>query len=226
MSFLRIAALASGALSVAFVACQSFSVDDGSGGSGADAGSARDGEAPPDGDVIGKPPLDGDAGAADAADAALANLLSNGDFELGCAGWVTPGDGTLTETELPELVHGGKKACVVCVGDPTGVIARVGLAVAPPAEFLADVWFRTVPDSAPPTVASLAINVEQTDYVNLQIGPGTSAPAFNDVWQRVSALIDVDPAKVVDGGTLEVILSTRDKQRCFVIDDARLYRVK
>ncbi len=167
---------------------------------------------------------DGDA-ASDAADgdadsgADAPNLFTNGDFELGCAGWEAE-QGTLADETT--TVHSGSRACRVCTATGGAVVVRQQLEVAVAAgeTFFAEAYVRAVPGDAgvtsAPTQASIAT---YESGVAVEASPSTG-PALDGTWRPLSAVLRTTrPAT-----TLVVRFQTTSGGGCLLVDDARLTR--
>lgn len=163
-----------------------------------------------------------DGGGADAG-AGVENLLSNGDFELGCAGWGA-NRADLSPITAPSLVHGGKGACLVCATGTKSELFRALPTPAPSgAQFVASVWLREAPDAAAPPMLTTHLNITTEPGTGLQEGTSTLTPHVDGEWRMASALIDVS---VSDGGGLVLYVTGTDPGNCYIIDDALLYRKK
>ncbi len=180
---------------------------------GTDAG-LGDGAAPGDSGGAGL-----DAGA-DAVD-----LLANGDFELGCAAW--GGDNAvLTPNTDPALVHGGTGSCLVCTTGDAGVqnelFASAVVAAPPGARFYGGAWLRSAPTTAPPALTA-HLDVADTTGAGLEQGLVTPAAPLVAEWHKATALVDVTAS---DGGRVNVYFVGMESGRCYLVDDAWLYRIK
>lgn len=215
-------ALASALALVAASACSTFSSGDneapidggGTDGGGSDGGGSDGGDS--DGDS-----RDGSPGDA-RADTGSVNLLSNGDFDIGCGGWTSAG--ASFERVTPGRGNAGA-ACRVCgSGAPTFIIEQlVRVAVAAGDQYNGEAWLRTDPDGAAPPALSAEIDLYNGNGPIVQQGAQSAGPGLNATWQQTSALIAVH----VDGGTdLQLIFLAAASTGCFLIDDAVLYRAK
>ena len=125
------------------VACSAFSAAGDEPPGAAEAGSEAGSEAglvdgaPPDGAEVGS-----DGGTTDAAPA---NLLTNGDFEQGCAGWTPNGNAYLEAVTDVAFVRSGASSCMVCSKLSLGAYeARTAVLVDAPkgAVFSGGAWIR------------------------------------------------------------------------------------
>ena len=181
-------------------------------------------------------PVDGDAGADSAADGSedgakdaaddAPNLLTNGDFELGCGGWSTNSTaGDLTESTNPPP-HGGAKSCLVCgkgdAGTTYPIYKNVTVDAPQGAQFYAEAYARTAPDASAPQSFGIRLDVYAQDGGIAQMGAVT-VPPIDGTWSRASTTIDVTAA----GGVLvRLTLRASPLDSCFLVDDARLVRTK
>jgi hypothetical protein len=215
-------ALASAQALVAASACSTFSSGENEApidGGGTDGGGTDGGAS--DGDSRDGSPGDGSPGDA-RADAGFVNLLSNGDFEIGCGGWTSAG--ASFERVTPGRGDAGA-ACRVCAsGGPTFIIEQlVRVGVAAGEQYNGEAWLRTDPDGAPPPPLYAEIDLYNGKGPIVQQGAQSAGPGLNATWQQTSALIAVS----VDGGTdLQLVFLAATSQGCFLIDDAVLYRAK
>ena len=205
----------------ATVACSAFSGADKEPPSAAEAGSDAglvDVTTPPDGAQVGS-----DAGATDAAPV---NLLINGDFEQGCAGWTTNGDAELQAITDIAFVRGGKQSCSVCFKRLiAGYEARNAVLVDAPkgAVFSGGAWVRRTFSNVAPSKVNARLDVLSAAGASQQGGSSSSSPPLTTMWQRVDALTQVTGP---DGGQLMLIFAGAESGTCFLIDDAWLYREK
>jgi hypothetical protein len=192
------------------VACSSFSSsDDPPGGADGAADVERESTA-------------ADADRADAPSAVDAgNLLANGDFELGCGGWLAKSASLAEDTEF----HSGSRSCRVC-GTASGSVFElyqlVTRSIAPGQRYVADAYVRA-PTGDAGTSSSLTATLRIIDPSGAAavLQKSTSnGPTPSASWQRISTLIDVN----VDGGAkIELAFDTTLSEGCFLIDDARLF---
>ncbi len=203
MGGLRVLVVVAAASLGAMVACSSFS----SSTEATDAGGAADAAAP------------GTDAGTDAE-----NLLLNGDFESsGCAGW---GGNNAVLTASADPVHGGRSSCVVCTTGGAGVKNELFTSVlvdAPQkARFYGGAWLRTTPSRAP-LLLGAHLDVTDSTGAGLQQGPETPAGPLLEEWHKAEALVEIT---ATDGGGINLYFTGMESGKCFVIDDAWLYRTK
>ena len=148
------------------------------------------------------------------SDASAVNLLVNGDFELGCAGW-SQSNATLQD-QSPG--RDGGSACKVCAKS-AGVDAFVFQRIMPAVTgrtYVGEAFVSAAFDAGPSTVRSCDLVVESAGPVEVKRANGTAAPLTNE-WQRVSVLLKDD----VDAG-VDLLLQVVGTG-CFLVDDARVY---
>lgn len=180
-------------------ACSSYS----SSGGTPDAG-ATDGATPP---------ADGgdDAGAAP-------NLLVNGGFEQGCAGWAANGFATTTADGTARTGAGSCRLCYVGdggFGTNANLFQPVMHALPATSRPLATFWVRTPPGTSPSTNVYARVTIELQDGgVSLCDSAGHFAPG--ETWQR----IDATCTQALDGVGIDVDLVT--DTACVLVDDASL----
>jgi hypothetical protein len=160
-------------------------------------------------------PSDAGSDPSSSTDGGRTNLLTNGDFNIGCAGW-TAANGTLT----PEAVgRSGLTSCRVCANADVNFAMYsplIRVPVVAGATYVAEVYLRAAPGKAAATFLTVAVDLSPS-----QPGPVTSGPELDETWKSISAVI------VLDGGSGTGELSLRVLSlsigTCFLIDDATLY---
>jgi hypothetical protein len=154
---------------------------------------------------------------ASVADAASGNLLTNGDFELGCAGWF----GFESRTEDSNQGRNGGKACMVC-GDPTvdgfGIEARVPIdKLTVGKTYVGEVWVRAAPSDASAAPDPRAVFYLNDKEMATYIESKESAPVTADsTWKRLSVVITVRPGTT----DLELDVLLHERATCILVDDA------
>ena len=148
------------------------------------------------------------------------NLLSNGDFELGCAGW-TGNQAMLIDDST---THSGTRSCRVC---PTAavsfdIVQYAKTPLTPGERYFVEAYLHAAPSDAATPKSPIGVTLRIFDRNNVALQSAVSnGPTPAESWQRISELIDVS----ADGGTqMQVAFESADVGRCFLIDDARLYR--
>jgi hypothetical protein len=161
------------------------------------------------------------------ADAGPPNVLSNGDFELGCSdGW--KGLDPFTTGTLDTTAHSGSASCRVCStafdGGGATFYADFGQSaehpVAPGETYEAELWARTAPSSAAPDSFSAALAVRDADGGALEeTNSGAQIPT--DAWAHVGFSHKTTAA----GETLSFIITMQRNSgttTCLLLDDARI----
>jgi hypothetical protein len=182
-------ALLAGALPVVLAACI-LDADGFSGGvpPGADSGPAPPGEGGSGGpDSTGSTNPDAGNGGLDGGSEAggIANILVNGDFELGCAGW-SAGFGSIVEASV---AHSGTRSCKFCMGtNYRASLTRQGPTNAVVGKtYYAEVWMQGAE-----TVTQLETWGYNGSSVNLYIGNDegeeTPGPKSAADWVRATGL--------------------------------------
>jgi hypothetical protein len=145
-----------------------------------------------------------------------ANLLSNGDFELGCADW-TAGNAVLS---TDETAHSGDASCRVCgTMDASTNLHQLALVSAPVgARFVGEAWFRAAPDAAAPTAMDAYVMV--VEGLRDDTGPFTGPSVPTATWTKIAAEVTVS----LDAGTGVVLHVITPGPGCYLIDDAVLRR--
>lgn len=217
MSLQRAIAMFGGTAALALLACSAFSSSDDPGPAGAESGAP---DSPDDGQ-----PRDAATTDAPNADAAVKNLLLNGNFEAaaGCGGWTSNNANFFEEKTVPP--HGGTKSCLVCGLTPDVYfdISQVVTPFVPGETYLGDAFVRAPAagaDAAAATVIRDGFIVQNAaGSVNLDTqfsgGPALSAAE----WRPIGAIIRAD----VDGGA-RLIFLVQGANGCFLLDDARVYQ--
>lgn len=197
---------------------------------GGDGSPGADGSTPPRGDASDDASDDATDRATDAnnlpdVSPAGPNLLTNGDFELGCAGW-TVSDGTLTESSL---ARGGAKSCVYCSEEQfyTDVENVRRIDIVEGERYFAEVWLRTEGPTAlsnPPEL--LIYTFETVGGQGNQIGAATGGPPFvSGDWVRLTALLTADRDAKGIAFQLRYTDEPANVGKCVHIDDATMYRL-
>lgn len=147
------------------------------------------------------------------------NLLQNGDFELGCAGWDSVSGAIVTEdTES----RSGLRSCRVCTASPFGVglAQRFVAPVSPGERFAGEIWLRDAPDAA--AVDGVSVTLEISDVNGAFVTRSSANPLPpSSAWARTTTLLTVP-----DGGAkLTFDIELEGASRCALIDDARMTRL-
>ncbi len=159
---------------------------------------------------------------AEVSDAAGANLLDDGTFDLGCARWQDYSS-VLTDEASG---HSASKACQVCrLSDAYFFVAQsVYGAFAKGQKYQAKAWIRSA--AAKPVAGPVGFVLEGTDtkdvvveYVKGATQPVTSA------WTEVQAILEVKTGAAIQLH-LRVGASFASGSECFVVDDATLVRIE
>lgn len=177
------------------------------------------------------PPPPGQDAALDAGDDALGeNVVSNGDFEVGCAGFSQI---NATVTEITSSPHGGTRACKVCVA-PTGgdaatipfyFGATVPIAVHPGETWAAEMWLRA-PGAPSTTLTGYQVYIKTRDATNATIETkGADGPVLNGTWVHAGLALDVTKEAGAVGLAVQGNVPPNLVQ-CIVVDDFSLYRTK
>jgi hypothetical protein len=160
------------------------------------------------------------------ADAGAPNLLTNGDFELGCAGW-TPSFGTVSESSV---AHTGAGSCEFCMGTNWEAFfdQTVTMPVGANETYFAAIWSRG---------ASSPLALEDAGLVGEELlletqGPDESTASNMLVpadWARVTSILKT----TVDAGSITVEFRLQQQGNpaetggviCVLLDDAVVQRV-
>jgi hypothetical protein len=145
-----------------------------------------------------------------------ANLLTNGDFESGCASW-TGANATLTEEAIGKSDQSSCRVCAQANVAFSIYASPIRVPVLPGAKYVAKVHLRAAPGRAAPTILTLGV-----DLSPMQVGPLTSGPELDETWKPVSALIILEAGS--ESGELSLRVQSLSIDTCFLIDDAVLYR--
>ncbi len=151
----------------------------------------------------------------DGSSSTQANLLTNGDFELGCSGWQSS---FVAVTEETTDVHGGTRACRFCASRDSGsALINHGIdhVVVAGQHYVAEAWVKAA------GVPSLDIGLEiRKDGAVVSKGVDTTTQ-LSDKWQRASALVVAS----ADGDRVRMQIQFPEVQAgmCFLIDDVRLF---
>jgi hypothetical protein len=121
----------------------------------------------------------------DASSGPRPNLLVNGDFELGCAGWDV-GFGFLSEASV---AHGGTRSCKFCMDTNfEALMTRSATVAAHKGDtYLAEVWFQ----AAQPTTTMKSEGYSGSSVAVSAAGQDanpTDGPPIDGTWQRASTL--------------------------------------
>lgn len=228
MRLLRPVAAAVFALSMAAVACVDLSyLSDGGDltDAGDDAGNTTD--LPEVGPGASQDGSDSSV-ASDAgdADSASPNLLTNGDFELGCAGWET----AFAQVKADMTARSGAGSCKVCMNDNWEAFFEqtVKMAVAADETYFAELW--TQGASSPAELDDAGFQGEElwvsSENAGLSKGPWGHVGAS---WQRVTSLVKTTAAS--DSVTITYRLQQVQPAKqsggvvCVLVDDASLRRM-
>jgi hypothetical protein len=150
------------------------------------------------------------------AGAPLVNLLSNGDFALGCAGWQTTRG---TSTSSPNG-RNGSSACEICGGPFLDFLQELTFTTAPNQEYYGEIWVRTPADAGPPL--DLALINEFSNGGN-EPPATTTGPTTDTSWTKVTALLTTH----ADGVGVTFDMGIDDSAtHCLLLDDAVVARLK
>ncbi|HEY8077710.1 MAG TPA: hypothetical protein VIF62_26470 [Labilithrix sp.] len=151
-----------------------------------------------------------DAGGDDAG--AATNLLTNGDFELGCAGW----PGYLATATDSAIAHGGTRACQMCLdqGSPFGLVYQV-VKFSPGDKLAGEAWFHADADASAASV-EVHFNVFDADGGFVSESPPNVFTA-TATWTRASTLFMVPAAAAQISFTANV---SGGAGLCAIVDDA------
>ena len=152
------------------------------------------------------------------------NLLINGDFELGCAGW-TPSFGFVAEATV---AHGGARSCKFCMDTnfEATLTRSTKLAGKKGQTYIAEIWYQA---------ASSVQSLEAAGYVGSSlalsgvqdVGAPTPGPPLDGSWQRTTTLMSLDNS---DSAQIELELHLQQTGNpaaqgnviCVFVDDATL----
>lgn len=171
------------------------------------------------GDPVGGSTDDAGAGGDAGTDAGGSNLLLNGDFEMGCAGWSTD-YATLT---VVASARTGKTACMLC-SDHAGyqITQKIeGSALQGGKKYLAEAWARRAPaDGGATGIGHVEVTPIDVDGNSMGSIPGGDV-SMTDEWQRLTAIITYDPA----AKSVDVQIGSKDPGTCIVVDDASFHAI-
>lgn len=198
-------------------ACTSFTGDGGgpsiSPEGAVDVGPAADASTPEATEADSLPPE---------SDAAVVNLLTNGDFEVGCSNWTPSPSTTLSASPV---AHTGSGACLMC-GTTPGWYAdqRVPSDVPLGGQLRAALYLRRDPADA-----SIAPSTDLAIFTFGSAGPVERGDSYgpavtDDAWHLVQDVRDV-----TDNGDAAIVsVSLRlvgvEANTCLLVDDAVLFR--
>jgi hypothetical protein len=190
------------------VACDRFSSDADVGTAGADASADADAGSGP---IEGGGPVD-----AQRADAG-ANLLQNGDFELGCGVWLAE------RASVFEIDGMSGRGCLVC-GDRDATVWGIsqGVRALPDAKYVAHAWFAAPASAAQATAKAVEVELEETSGGKQLNVSTTVAPDLGGSWVRVSPALSPTQSST---DSINVALLARVPGGCFRVDDVSLERV-
>lgn len=168
-----------------------------------------------------------EAGSDGSSSGSTDNLVVNGDFELGCAGWEN-GFGFVSESSV---VHGGKGSCKFCMDTNWEAYfdRHVKLTAKTGETYVADAWFKAASsvaalESAGYVGASLSISSKVEQYQS------TDGPPLDGTWQHVTTLLTLTRDEP------DLLVRFRLQQSgnpasvgnviCVIVDDAALRLVK
>jgi hypothetical protein len=147
-------------------------------------------------------------------------LLTNSNFESGCAGW-SSWEGTLEDVTT---ARSGSHACRVCSDGTTRLygigqgVPRTALTVGK--KYVGEVWVRADDrDSGPVPTPYAKLEIYDAAENQLDAAEGGKI-ALDGTWKRASAVITVTPA------TDSVYLSFAAYGGCFLLDDASLQEIR
>ena len=116
------------------------------------------------------------------------NLLTNGDFELGCAGW-DAGFGFISDTPTPTFSHGGSHSCKFCMDTNFEAVLTnvVNLPVKAGSKYYGEVWLRTASIPSDAGFVGDRLNIlTKTD------ADGTDGPfPLTENWVRLTTILTV-----------------------------------
>lgn len=158
---------------------------------------------------LGAPESDGEGG--DDED----NLLPNGDFEVGVAGWTT--DESTADLADDGPPHDGQKSASICLADveplPAAYYLFGTLVAVEAGTYRFTVWARAGEGSSGQLVA--------TTIAGTGLFVVSPDAAVGDAWERVDLEVDVDGPDMLVVAVRATPMSAGD---CFLVDDALLVR--
>jgi hypothetical protein len=214
-------------------ACSLATTDDLSTATQGDGGNSDASDAYYDGAVVADTSsAKGDAGqdAPDATtlvDSGAPNLLTNGDFELGCAGWDVE-FGFISESSV---AYEGAKSCKFCMDTnwEAKLTRAESAAVKAGEQYVGDIWFRP---------ATTAEELADAGYVGSSLwisaggayGNPTAGPPVANSWSRASTLYAIP----VDADTVRLTFHLQQQGNpaavgnvvCVYLDSAGIRRIK
>ncbi|WP_146651677.1 hypothetical protein [Labilithrix luteola] len=217
-------------LSVAAVACVDLSYLS-EGGELTDAGNAsQDSASLPDvttggSDTGSDATLSPEDGGAD-ADATPPNLLTNGDFEFGCAAW----GAAFGSVQASSTARSGAGSCKFCMGSNWEAFFEqtVKMPVAANETYVAEVWTQGAMSPSDLTDAGFYGEMLYVTSLNTSKDSPSLTPA-SATWQRLTALVKTTAAS--DAVTVSYRLQQQQPAKqsggvvCILVDDASLRRM-
>jgi hypothetical protein len=156
-----------------------------------------------------------------------ANVLTNGDFELGCAGWdVAFG----FVSEATDVVHGGTKSCKFCMDTnfEATLTRDATVAVAKGDTYAGDVWIHaagTVQSMKSAGYSGSALIVAADNEKN----DATDGPPLDGSWQHMTSLQtmtrDNDAIRLVVHLQQQGNPAAQGDVICVYVDDANLHKL-
>ncbi len=170
------------------------------------------------GEPVSSPSDTGSAG--DGAADAGTNLLTNGDFESGCAGW----NDERTTMTVVSTAHGSKTACMLCSDGADrywGWQYVDGATLVDGKKYVAEAWLRRMPADGGAT-GDGSLDILQWDEASGSlVGGGSGSVPLTDEWQHLTAFVIKDSrAKFV-----EIRFGSTTPRTCFVVDDVSFHAV-
>jgi len=201
---------------LAIAACGSFSGSDPEPADGGTPGEGGQPQAEAGGEETGKPT--DDAGATDAGGNG-ANVLTNGDFELGCGIWQQNGATLTADT----TARSGGTSCLVCgnAGLTVWSIYQTVDAV-PGATYTGEAWVRAPSTDASATATAMSVSIAVESATNLPQLAETPGPAsLEATWKKGATAIARTDKQAT---TITLGILSRAAGGCFLVDDAVLRR--
>jgi hypothetical protein len=157
------------------------------------------------------------------ASADVENLLSNGGFELGCAGWV----GINATLSQDSTARSGMHSCRVCASGTFtfNITQQVPRDVVAGETYAVEAYVHTADDAGTPA-AAMAVLIADVAKVGGELQRQSSTASVpRAAWDQISGLLNVNAEA---GAMLDVSFLNGDPgdgggRNCFLIDDARLY---
>lgn len=160
--------------------------------------------------------------------AGTSNVLTNGDFARGCAGWTAFGttgtsDGVVAESE--PTGHSGGPSCRVCrtssFGGVLGIEQPVSRSIAVGEVVSGNVWVRGVPDAGALTKVQMFVSTRTTpDAVKDEVSSPAGDVTPTDEWKQASQVLTASGA--AGAAVLIVKAESPSGKGCFLVDDAEL----